>query len=388
MTSPPRPHPLRKGGGRPPPRIAVIGAGMAGAACAAGLRRAGADVTVFDKSRGVGGRMATRRAQWADADGLLRPVEFDHGCPGFTATGPRFRAVVDRAEALGAAARWRPHVDVAGSAPRVRDVVVPTPNMPALCRHLLGGVPLRLGQAVTALQRSAGGWNLHIAGEGVDNTAAGHREGPFAQVVLAVPPAQAAQLLAGHHDDWAATLAAVPMAPCWTLMAVTDALDWRWDIAEPEHGVLAWVGRDDRKPGRASAAGAPHAGLVQWVAHATPAWSLAHLEDDPVHVTEALLAVLGRLLTGGAPPHWRHTSVHRWRYAQLARPAADGRRHVWNARLGLAVCGDSFGDGSAEAAWCSGDSLADAVAASLNAAPAPDPTPTPAGGSAAANPVH
>ena len=107
---------------RSTPRIAVVGAGVAGAACAAGLQRAGFDVTVFDKSRGLGGRMATRRAQWADADGVARAADFDHGCPHFSVTRPRFRAVVERAAALGHVAHWRQDVHAAFPSPQRREV--------------------------------------------------------------------------------------------------------------------------------------------------------------------------------------------------------------------------------------------------------------------------
>lgn len=370
-----------------PPRIAVIGAGVAGAACAAGLLRAGFDVTVFDKSRGVGGRMATRRAPWTDADGTPHLAEFDHGCPQFRVTRPRFRTVVDRAEKVGCVARWRQHVYGAFPAPKFRDVVVPTPNMPAFCRHLLSGMPLKLGRTVTGLLRRPDGWHLQLAGGDAGITEVGS-DGPFEQVLLAIPPAQAATLLAGHHDDWAAALSSVRMNPCWTLMAMTDELDWPWDAAEPERGVLAWIGRNDRKPGHTEAGSGTPPGVVRWVAHATPAWSLAHLEDDPALVTTALRAALGQLLTGGPAPHWHHTSVHRWRYAQLAQPAAGGFDCQWDSGSGLGVCGDSFGDGSVEAAWCSGDELADAVAASFDAAPEPDPPAVPELAPGVADPVH
>ncbi|MBE0549214.1 MAG: FAD-dependent oxidoreductase, partial [Rubrivivax sp.] len=53
-----------------PPTVAVVGAGIAGAACAASLQQAGLDVTLFEKSHGVGGRLATRRASWAGDDGV------------------------------------------------------------------------------------------------------------------------------------------------------------------------------------------------------------------------------------------------------------------------------------------------------------------------------
>lgn len=363
-----------------PPRIAVVGAGVAGAACAAGLLRAGFDVTAFDKSRGVGGRMATRRAQWSDVDGTPRAAEFDHGCPQFTATRPRFRAVVDRVVALGGAMRWRQNVHAGFPAAREREVVVPTPNMPAFCRHLLGGVPLRLGHAVTGLQRCRGGWLLHLT----DDRAEGRVEGPFEQVVLAIPAEQAAMLLRGHQNEWADALAAVRMSPCWTLMAVTDAVDFAWDAAELERGELGWIARNDRVPGRRETAGA-----VPWVAHATPAWSLAHLEDDPAQVSEALQAALGKLVSPDRPARWHHVGVHRWRYAQVVHRAPGAADCWWNTTIGLGVCGDSFGDGSVEAAWCSGDELADALAAALDAETEPAaPTEPQATEPEAADPVH
>jgi len=60
---------------RPPQHIAVVGAGMAGITCARTLQQAGHQVTVFEKSRGLGGRMATRDSAFGS---------FDHGAQYFT----------------------------------------------------------------------------------------------------------------------------------------------------------------------------------------------------------------------------------------------------------------------------------------------------------------
>ena len=58
---------------RATPHIAVVGAGIAGLACATTLQQAGVQVSVFDKSRGAGGRMSTRRTDsW----------QCDHGAQG------------------------------------------------------------------------------------------------------------------------------------------------------------------------------------------------------------------------------------------------------------------------------------------------------------------
>ena len=355
------------------PSIAVIGAGISGAACAAGLAAAGWQVTLFDKAREVGGRMATRRvpaptrraAAGLDIDDASdlpnnrhQHASFDHGAQQFTAQSPRFRALLGRAEKLGRVARWSQRVSASFPAPTLRERFVPTPDMPALCRHLLEAVPVRLDHQVQRLYRGPAGWQLALANGG--------SVGAFDQVLLAMPPAQAALLLAGHQDDWADALAAVPMTACWTLMAVTDEVDWPWDAAEPERGPLALVARDDRKPGRQATSG-----QARWVAHATPEWSALHLDDDPGSVADALRAALLAQLPQakpGAVPVWHQSRVHRWRYATLAQPAAGGADCWWDQAIGLGVCGEAFGDGTIEGAWSSGDELADVVAAGLEIA--------------------
>ena len=65
--------------------VAVIGAGIAGAACARALTLAGHSVRVFDKSRGPGGRLATRRVEWVDRQGQACTTRLDHGAIGITA---------------------------------------------------------------------------------------------------------------------------------------------------------------------------------------------------------------------------------------------------------------------------------------------------------------
>ncbi len=343
---------------KPFSNLAVIGAGLAGASCAASLRQAGQQVTLFDKSRGIGGRMATRRVQWTGADGQPRRAEFDHGAQLFSATQPRFKAMLARAAVAGVVAPWpaRVHANFP-AAQRRADQWVATPAMPSLCRHLIGDVSVQLGQQVNRLQRDTDGWRVL--------TADGVAHGPFDQVLLALPPAQAAVLLAGHHDDWADHLSEVRMQPCWTLMAATDDVDWPWDAAEPASGPLAWVARNDRKPGRGAMPG-----TALWVAHATPAWSAAQLEADPETVAALLSRALQALLPSGSQTHWQYRAVHRWRYAALdaSLPAAMKAEDCWwDGERGLGVCGDFMAGGGIQAAWRSGDELADTLLAGLEA---------------------
>src|SRR5512139_2177903 len=89
-------------------RVAVIGAGIAGATCARVLSLAGFAVHVVDKSRGAGGRLGTRRLEWRDTSGRQRTAALDHGSPGFTASGADFRQFLANAAQSGGLTQWTP----------------------------------------------------------------------------------------------------------------------------------------------------------------------------------------------------------------------------------------------------------------------------------------
>lgn len=337
-----------------PRHAAVVGAGLSGAACAQALRAAGWQVRVFDKSRGVGGRMATRRAAWQDPAGAAHQAAFDHGAPAFTARSAAFSRFVDEAVEDGVLARWSPvmapqgHGNLDGLAHWVA-----VPGMPALCRRLLDGTPVRLERAVDALRREGTRWRVEAAGEVLG-------EG-FDAVVLALPPAQAAPLLQPHVPAWAHRAQRQPMLPCWTLMAVLRPHPGGapgWDAAWPQHGPLSWIARNGSKPGRDDGA------FECWVAQATAEWSRTHLEQPAAEVQSLLLQALSQaLMRPLGERDVAHATVHRWRYAHAPRgEAVAPQRCWWDADAGLAVCGDWLGGAGVEGAWTSGRALAQAIA--------------------------
>ena len=340
------------------PRVAVIGAGMAGATCARKLSDAGADVHLFEKSRGVGGRMATRRIRWTDEAGIEHGAAFDHGAPGFSAHSAAFAKFVHRSLQDDGLHRWNPVMAGGSFVPLDGfESWVPGPDMPELCRRLTHGLPIRLGQAIDVIDVESDGWRVRWSGKAL--------EGIFSHVVLAMPPTQAADLLALHRRDWAQVARRRRMLPCWTLIGVADrpVAPPTWDVAWPLRGPLAWIIRNECKPGRAWSKDQCH-----WVAHANAAWSETHLEapDDAVHA--ALLSALGDFLA--EIPTWRFSQVHRWRHASVARPDASAIEPFWfDPGLGLGVCGDFLGGAGVEGAWSSGDALASRMLQGCGLAP-------------------
>jgi renalase len=326
-----------------PLRIAVIGAGMAGLACAGALHRAGATVTLFDKSRRAGGRLATRRV-----DGLV----FDHGAQYATARDPAFGEAMQAMAAVGHAAPW----PAAGEG-RWCGV----PGMSALARHMeQGGIgTLHAGRHVAFLHRDSqggggDGWRVRHRDAadtrpGLVSDTGGDLAGPFDRVAVALPAPQAAGLLQPHA--FAAKAARADMAPCWAAMLAFDEATTAPDLLRPDTGPLRWISRDSSRPGRA---GTPEC----WVAHATPEWSRNHLEQ-PAEAVLALLRAVFAAETGiAAAP--RYAAVHRWRYALAEAPL--GTPALWDAAAGLGVCGDWCLGARVEAAFLSGRALADMMA--------------------------
>lgn len=335
-------------------RIAVVGAGMAGAACSRLFTEAGMTVSLFDKSRGVGGRMSTRRAEWAADDGALHRARFDHGAPGFTAQSPEFIRVLEKFAAQGLLSTWVPRITPC-TVTTEPAWWVPTPDMPALCRALCTGLELRTECTIDALVRGPEGWSLSSAGAFVGSG--------FDAVIIAIPPRQAAPLLAPHQTEWSQCAQGLMMLPAWVLMGITEHTDpaWPcWDLARPSSGVIDLLIRNDTKPGRDR-----FSGRVHWVAHATASWSQEHLEAPAIEVQGALQKAVADLIDG-SPMKWLYTAVHRWRYASAAAtPSKSGMvtPFWWDANLGLGVCGDALSGPGVEGAWCSAQALTHCVLA-------------------------
>lgn len=310
-------------------RIAVIGAGITGLTCARLLAQAGLAPVVFDKGRGLGGRLATRRA----GEGL----QFDHGAPFVTATDPGFVSLLDGAMEQGAAARW-PLRDPVGSV-----TYVGLPGMSGLLRPLAKGLDIRNGATVTALSAMPRACRI----------AFGDRTEEFGRVILTIPAPQALRLLGADHP-LAAPLRAVNMTPCLTLMAAFGP-DGPVEATPDPDGTFAQLLPDSTKPGRDQRNAA-------WVAHASAAVTGVNLENDMAEVTSLLLPRLCARL-GQSPDSVRHAATHRWRYARTAAPLGQPLLADGSGRLFLG--GDWCLGPDAEHGWHSGQALAAAVLASL-----------------------
>jgi hypothetical protein len=308
-------------------QVAIIGAGIAGLACADQLRSAGHMPLLFDKARGAGGRMSTRRVATERGD-----IAFDHGATHFTARSPAFRSLVEGWHEQGLVAPW----PIAGL-----HAWVGMPSMNTPLKAMASAHEICWSAAVTAIIRDSQQWWVHVDAK---------KFGPFDAVVLAIPAEQAAPLLSLHDFEMARAAMAVRSYPSWSAMYLfEDPINAVPDFIRGS-GPIAFAVRNSAKPGRPPG--------EAWVVQANWDWSEKHLACLPREICNLLLGALGEAIKETMPEPV-HADAHRWRYGQ---PSGRDPRVLWNAQIRLGACGDWIDHGFVELAWKSGSDLGRAMA--------------------------
>ncbi len=351
----------------------VIGAGIGGLACAVGLHLNGVRVQLLEKSRGVGGRMSTRREA---------PWSFDHGAPLLQAHSERLRNQLLAFESAGRLERYYASwIGVPGMNAFARSFVDDLPDTP----H--GPLTPTLGATVHSISRSDGRWRATLDdGNTYDADV----------IVLAVPAPQAVAILQrrsltgeGNAETSAEAhlptqvdttvdpiasavqrtcdaLRAVYMTPCWSVM-----LALRDDVPDStlDGSLLPSIGDTEMRtyaqhtrPGRSR--------RPAFVLHTSAAWTISRLEQLPSDI-EAIV----RNAIAHDQPTWEieHLRAHRWRYAQVTRGLPND--FLWHTDATLGACGDwaRVNDADAngiERAIASGRALARQILSYLAVGPA------------------
>ncbi len=271
----------------------VVGAGLAGLVAAQQLQAAGIAVTVLDKGRGVGGRMATRRI----GNGVI-----DHGAQFFTVRDERFRQLVEQWQAAGLVVEWtRGFVDVNGvwtgdGYPRYRGVT----GMTAVPKYLAQKLDVRTSTRVTTIQSQGDQWHL--------TTESG--EAFAADVLVMTAPVPQAMALLGAVDLPTAVMHALTQIeydPCIAVLAVLDR-----PAAIPQPGgvqldsePIRWLADNTQK------GISPDVPTI--TIHGAPQFSRDHWDMDRNAAGQLLLDAAASWLGMAQISEFQ---VHGWRYSQ------------------------------------------------------------------------
>lgn len=328
-------------------RVAIVGAGMTGASAAKVLTAAGADVVVFDKGRGPGGRMSSKRVP-ISAVAAAGYNQLDLGAQYFTARHPLFCQAVAQWLHQGAVQRWEfePHVWQHGLLLPSDDGqcrYVGTPSMHQVVRTALGALPQFYQCQVNELSFSQSSYSSVDAGQWTLSSADGASYPGFDAVILTCPPEQSRQLLASQ-----AIASQIPhdlLLPCWAVaLNLTEAVRHPAEGIFVKEGGLSWCARNSAKPARC---GQPE----HWVLHFSAERSQALLEASPEQVAAEAELQFSKIV--GQSLKVESALCHRWLYASY-NAAQIPPGILSDPAMHLVLAGDWSMGGRVENAWLAG----------------------------------
>ncbi|MGB3135656.1 MAG: FAD-dependent oxidoreductase [Nodosilinea sp.] len=338
--------------------VVVIGAGVSGLAAARALHQSGYQVAVVDKSRGLGGRLATRRRN----DAVI-----DHGCRYLEPFTNSSLSPIAELVASGTLQPWQPKAfelgaDGALSAVAASAVYAAPEGMSSVAKNLAQGLTIHRHWRAIAITPLAHGWRVEAA------RGDSHRQSNTLEakaVVVAIPAPQIADLLQASSeykgvkallkqldlvsfDAVITVMAGYRSSDPASLLAQLDSQGWI--IASSTHPALRWAALDSSKRARQQEPVA--------VFHSSPEFAAsASDKSDLEPVGQALLAAIAPCGEWLLSPQWMQ--VHRWRYGFVRQ--ALGSTILSSALLpNLIGCGD----------WCSGGHVEGAIASGRRAAAA------------------
>jgi renalase len=336
--------------------IAIIGAGIAGLTCAQQLQQAGKQVVLIDKSRGLGGRLATRRLAGTHADHgvCYLKAKIDYRSDRLR---QRFQQWIDELVSVGILRVWTDGIHNLAATGELQP-----PNKFAPCyaaplgatsiaKYLGRDLEIVGDKLITAITPIEHGWQLSTSDPDWSLTAA--------QVIVATPPAQALAITRETIDpDCLQQLSSVHFSRSITAIAVYPAsqqtaattIQWR-GIQSIDHLTLAWIGLDSSK-------------------QLTPTNPVLVVQSSAAFAAQNFdapdLSVIGQQLLDLVEPliHPLHSpelvQVHRWGYAFAENPLSISFLTAQTAAP-LYFCGDWCGGNRVESAYQSGMAIADRI---------------------------
>ncbi len=319
-------------------KLAIIGCGLAGVTAATFLQDK-YQITIFDKSRGMGGRMCTKR---------LDDYHFDHGAQYFTIKEPEFSEFLEPAFAEGLIAKWPEQIALIDKQqPEQLDYVqdnieryIAVPQMNQLVKFLAKNFKVELATQITELKYQENKWQLKIAEEFYPEE--------FDQLIIAIPAEQALNLLPANHQ-FIAQIKQVKMLGCYSLMlAYKNKLSLEFAAAQISNSKISWLAVNNSKAGRPNG--------YSLLAHSDNDWAEQNLEAPQEIIEQKLIDELGQIINLKAAD-LAFSKLHRWRYADVSQNLEPDA--LYDKSFGLGICGDYFISGRVASAFKSAKFLSE-----------------------------
>jgi len=320
--------------------VAVVGAGISGLVCAQQLHQGGYRVVVVEKSRGLGGRVTTRR---------LHDTCADRGLSYLIPNGELTKSFVELLKAQEVLTVWTDtahelSTDFQLNAIKGSPLYVAPNGLSAIARFLANNLDIQLERRLVNLSLNKNCWHLQFE---ADNT-----EVVAKAVVVAIPAPQALTLLEPFASPLVLdSLRSVEFSACISVIAGYPANmplpSWQ-ALTVIDDDTLAWIGNDSSKRSEMRS--------PVFVFHSSAKFAQNSIDTEDLQpVGQQLLNKAAKLFPEFANPDW--LQCDRWRYAFATKPLAANCLNV-NTLQPLVCCGD----------WCGGLNLEGAMRSGIVAA--------------------
>lgn len=317
--------------------LAIIGAGISGLTLGQRLKDCW-NVVVYEKARGVGGRMSTRHANSFD---------FDHGTQCFTARTPQFQNYLKPYIEEKIVGEWKGKVInlKIGKETTTRlwseQHLVANPNMNSLCKILAKGIDIKIMTEVAPLvEKSSNKWVLYDV--------FGNKLGEHDWVVSTAPPEQTSKLF-GNVQLIDSPFDYVKMQACYSLMIGLDRpWEQEWIAAKVHNNPIKWISINSTKPSR-------NKNLTAIVAHTRNNWAEARINQDIKNLQTTLVKHFEEI-TDISCKEADYIATHRWKYAIVKETQKPG--FYFNYEHKIAASSDWASTSRIEEVWLNATGLA------------------------------
>ncbi len=321
-------------------RIAIIGAGLSGVILGQKLSQK-ADVVIFEKAKGVGGRMSTRYAY---------PFVFDHGAQCFTARTKDFQTFLSPFMESGIIAEWKGQIinlevgKECTSHLYHEPHLVAAPNMNSLCKAIAASLNIRTNCEVAPLTiPKRGKWKLYTKDDRI--------LGDYDWVISTLPPEQTLHLF-GRYINENEPINLARMQSCYALMlGFNKPFEQPLIAAKVYNNPIKWISVNSSKPKRNSQ-------TTCFVIHSRANWAKLHIDYDIQKVETFLLKEFSGV-TNIDIKNPDYISTHRWRYSIVGTTNKPGS--YIDVRLGLAATSDWCETSRIEQVWFHAQKLGDFI---------------------------
>ena len=316
--------------------IAIIGAGISGLITANELKEI-ANITIFEKARGVGGRMACRYKD---------EFSFDFGAQFFTAKTPEFIAYLQKFIDLKIIENWQANfveiddnkISYSRQWSKENKHFIASPKMNSLAKYLAKDLDIKLQTRISKINKKPKSLEIF---DDKNNSC-----GEFDLVILTIPPKQACEILPKNFKYFT-DIQNKEMLPCFALMlGLKNKPEINWDCAYLKNSKLSWIAFENSKPSRNSS--------NSLTILSRKSWAKDNINKDLEIVKNEMISEF-EYASNCKLEDILYSDIHLWRYANIDKQK--GLKFYYDSKNSLAICSDWLIQGRVESAFLSAKSL-------------------------------